>query len=56
MSMMVAVMMKIIGAFEMVLLFLSKKKVKSSVAACGFPCIPGDSEVAAAAGAGKHKI
>jgi len=37
MSMMAAIMMKTMGIFEMVLLFLSKKKVKSSVAACGFP-------------------
>ena len=43
---------------EMVLVLLLKKKVmlKSSVAGCGFPSIPGDSDSAAAAGARRHKI
>ena len=45
MSMTVTVMTKTMGVFEVVLLLSQKKvMVKPSVAACGFPSIPGDSE------------
>ena len=42
--MMMRAMMKSMGVFEVVVVLLSKNKVKSSFAACGFPSIPGDSE------------